>query len=64
MAEKVVVYKLTNVTMDGEWLAVTQQGLDAIQDAIIDSDPGTKYTIEVEEWEKGLLDELPEWDGW
>ena len=64
MSEKVKVWKLENRDFPGDFLAVAEDGLDAIVDTVRYSEEGSAFTITIEEWDKKDLDGLPEWDGW
>ena len=64
MPNKVIVFRLTQAEGDGCFLAVQENALDAIADAMHGSEPGDSFTVTVEEWDRKKLDDLPEWDGW
>ena len=61
---KVKVWKLENHDYPGNFLAVAENGLDAIVDTVRYAEAGSVFTVTVEEWPAGELEALREFDGW
>lgn len=58
--EAVTVYI---ITQEGAGFFASEDPADMAY-AMIESEPGTAYTVTVEEWSRDRLEALPEWEGW